>query len=365
MQMNKKRNRTLLTLSLLAMSMAAGAQQLVCNKLTVDCGQAAYQVPVSATFELKNTGARPLTIDEVKADCGCTTINMSKDQLASGETAVITLTYDAKMLGHFVKQALVNYHVQQSVPTNDPPVYLTMKGVVLRELKDYSGTYPYAMGDLLTDKDVLEFDDVNKGDHPEQELYILNNSNALMTPNIEHLPPYLTAMVSPEQLKPGQQGKVVVTLNSQFIPDYGLTQSTVYLASHLGDKVHPDNELPVSVVLLPDLTTFEGKNKQYAPKMTFSAPQLEVGMIGGKQKKKAEIVITNNGRMPLEISSIQMFTGGVKLTLNKRTLQPQEQTKMKITVDLNVLKKSKTRPRVLMITNDPDQSKVILPINVR
>lgn len=353
-----------LTLLLFGAAMTATAQQLVSTKPTIDCGQAAYQIPVTATFELKNTGTEDLLISDVKADCGCTKATLSKEKLAAGELCTLMLTYDARMLGHFVKQVAVTYQTAKASVTAEAPLYLTMKGVVLSELKDYSGTFPYTMGDLLADKNVLEFDDVNKGDHPEQEIHILNNTTAPVTPNIEHLPPYLSAIVTPEQLKPGQSGKVIVTLSSQYISDFGLTQTTVYLASHLGDKITPDNELPVSIVLLPDLSTFEGSNKLYAPKMSLSANSLEVGMVDGRQKKKAEIVIGNTGRLPLEISSIQMFTGGIRLTLDKQVLQPQEQTKLKVTVDTEQLKSSRTKPRILMITNDPDHSKVIIPVNI-
>ncbi|MBQ8705302.1 MAG: DUF1573 domain-containing protein [Paludibacteraceae bacterium] len=359
------KNRTLLTLLLLAATLSTSAQQLVADQLSFDCGKTAYQVPVTATFTLQNMGAKRLHISDVKADCGCTKVSLSKKELGAGDKCTVKLTYDANMLGHFVKQASVAYHTKQGAQTVGEPLLLQMKGVVVAELKDYSGTYPYALGDLLADKNVLEFDDVNKGDHPEQEIHILNNGTTTMTPNIEHLPPYLTAIVTPEQLQPGRSGKVVVTLTSQKLPDYGLNQTTVYLASQLGAKISPDNELPVSVVLLPDLKTFQGRNKQYAPKMVLSDTKIDLGLIQGKQRKKGEIIITNKGRLPLEISSIQMFTGGLKLTLDQKELQPQEQSRLKVTGDLDVLRKSRTKPRILMITNDPDHSKVVIPINIK
>ena len=269
------------------------------------------------------------------------------------------------MLGHYVKSAVISYHLKHSSAQQEQPAYVTMKGVVLSEVKDYSGVYPYSMGELLVDKNVLEFDDVNKGDHPEQEIHVLNNSTTMMIPNVEHLPPYLSAIVVPEQLKPGAAGMVTLTLNSQKVQNFGLVQTSVYLASHLGEKVHPDNELPISVVLLPDLKTFEGKNKQYAPKMELSSKTIELGNLNDKIKKKGEIVITNKGRTSLDISSIQMFTKGLKLTLNKKELKPGEQAKMKVVGDCDYLRKSRTKPRILMITNDPDQSKVVININVK
>ncbi len=344
---------------LLLLATLSASAQLVCTQQAKELGRTAYRIPITATFEVANSGRRQIEITDVKLDCGCTKYSVAKSILEPNERTTISLTYDAAMLGHFVKQASVEYSGGKG-----SPLQLSMSGVVLTELKDYSSLYPYAMGDLLTDNNVVEFDDVNKGDHPELEMTILNNSQQVMTPNVQHLPSYLSAFATPEHLKPGQSGKLTIMLLSEHLPDFGLNQTTVYLASQLGEKISPDNELPVSVVLLPNLQPFEGKNLQYAPKMTLSSSVLEVGNVDGKKRKKAQLMITNTGRLPLEISSLQMFTRGLKVTLDKQTLQPHEKAKLKIVADLDVLKKSRTKPRILMITNAPEQPKVIIPIKI-
>ena len=350
----------LLTLLLCHLSFSpASAQKMTISQQTIDCGKSAFMMPVTAKFEVKNKSLRRLTITDLQPDCGCTKATVEKKWLGPGEKTTIELTYDGRMLGHYIKQVGVYTNADEK------PVYLTMKGVVLAELKDYSGSYPHAMGDLLTDLNVLEFDDVNKGDQPQQILHILNNSTTEMTPNIQHLPPYLTADIEPQKLRPGQAGKITVTLNSSLIHDFGLTQTSVYLASQLGEKVQADNEVPVSIVLLPDMKSFDGKNKQYAPKIQLSTENVTLGLVNGKKHKSETIVITNKGRLALDISSLRMFTTGLQLTLGKRTLQPGEQTKLKITADREKLLKSKTRPRILMITNDPDKAKIIISVNVK
>ena len=85
----------------------------------------------------------------------------------------------------------------------------------------------------------------------------------------------------------------------------------------------------------------------------------------GKSKKKDEIQLSNIGRTPLTISSLRMFTPGLKISLGKSTLQPGESTKLKITAERDELKKARTKPRILMITNDPDKSKVVININIK
>ena len=82
---------------------AAFAQKLEITSQMIECGRTGYQQPVTATFELKNKG-RKLTIESVHPDCGCTTVNYPRE-VGAGEKFTISMTYDARQLGHFQKSA--------------------------------------------------------------------------------------------------------------------------------------------------------------------------------------------------------------------------------------------------------------------
>lgn len=351
--------RILTVIILCVVALAASAQKVEIKKSKINIGKTGFQMPVTATFELKNITNRHLTVSGVKPDCGCTKVSFPKKSVSAGETFTVSITYDARMLGHFSKQAAVSVRGQQQ------PVWLTMEGVVVEEWTDYSKMYPHAFGNILADMDNAEFDDVNKGETPEAVINIVNNGGETVTPNMLHLPDYLTAMAIPERLEPGKTGKMVLTLNSQNLKDFGLTQTTIYLAEQLGDKVSTETEFPVSVVLLPNATIYEGKNKQYAPRLEYSSDSISLGMVGGKNVKKGVITLTNKGRMALKISSLQMFTKGMTVMLDKRELQPGESAKLKIAIDRDQVLKARQRPRVLMITNDPDHSKMVIKVGVK
>ena len=169
--------------------------------------------------------------------------------------------------------------------------------------------------------------------------------------------------MAPERLGPGRAGTLTVTLNSNELHDYGLTQSAVFLAENPGDTVSADHEIPVSAVLLPSFMGMNAAQKQYAPKMQLSKTTCDI-QFNSKSKKKDVIEITNKGRTELDISSLQLFTGGLQVSLSKSKLQPGEKTTLKITALRDELKKVRTRPRILMITNDPDHPKVTITINV-
>ena len=338
--------------------LTVNAQRLTVKTTTVDVGATGYEQPVTATFEMRNKGLRRLVIESVKPDCGCTKIEYPKE-VGIGERFSIKMTYDARQLGHFQKMCLVKSNASKK------PFYLTMKGVVLTEMKDYSGDYPIAMGELLLDKSELEFDDVNKGDVPVAEIHILNNSKKAMRPNLMHLPPYLQAITSPDHLLPGRSATITVKLLSEKLRDYGLTKTTLYMAHNPGDKVKQEYAIDVVTVLLPDMKQFEKENKELAPKLQMSTTDVDFTDFGGKTKKSTTVTLQNNGMSNLKITSLQLFTAGLKVTLSKSEIAPGQTANLKITGIAEELQKLRVRPRILMITNDPDHAKVVVNIKLK
>lgn len=355
----QKKTLILAMLCLLAFCPCAWAQKVSVTSDTVDAGRTGYRVPVTATFELKNNGSRHISIKDVELGCGCISADYPRHNIGAGETFTVSLTYDARMLGHFVKQAAVYAsHAKE-------PIWLTMKGQVLREWVDYTKVYPLHFGQLLTDVDNIEFDDVNKGDRPQMDIHVYNNSDKPMSPRLLHLPSYLQADVQPSLLPSWASGTIHLTLDTEQLHDFGLTQASVYMAQQLGERISPETEIPVSVVLLPDMSSYVGNDYSQAPRLYLSADSVSLGMINGKLQKKTTITVGNMGKNMLDISSLQLFTRGVNVTLDKRQLQPQETTKMKLTIDRDVLLTAKALPRVLMITNDPKRPKVAIKIIVK
>ena len=334
------------------------AQKLVIQKTTVDVGKTGYQQPVTAVFDCVNKSRHKLRIQAIDPDCHCTQVDYPKGDIGGNEKFQIRMTYDARQLGHFNKQAAIFSN------GTSKPVYLCMKGVVLTEVQDFTASYPVTCGDLLMDKAELEFDDIQVGAVQEQLIHIYNNGGKAYYPNLMHLPPYLTATMTPKRLAPRQAGILKVALNSSQIHDYGLTQTAVYLAQNPGDKVSPENEIPVSVILLPSFTGISESATQYAPRIQLSKEQVFI-QFDGKKKKSDIIEITNTGRTELDISSLQLFTDGLQVSLGKSRLAPGGKTKLKITALRDELKKVRTRPRILMITNDPKKPKVTITINAQ
>ena len=94
-------------------------------------------------------------------------------------------------------------------------------------------------------------------------------------------------------------------------------------------------------------------------------PNTEINVaLNGKKKKTETIVIENKGDLPLEISALQIFDKALSVSVNKTHIKKNEKAKLKITVQRAFLELAQNPPRVLFITNDPENQKKYLNVHV-
>lgn len=347
-------------LALLAMPpLLASAQRIATINQVIDCGQVLFRTPVTVEYELKNDSRNSIKITDVRADCGCTTASFPKNDIEAGASFTVRATYDARQMGHFEKQIGV-YNDKES-----KPLVLTVRGIVVDEIVNFAGDYPFILGTINADRDDIEFDDVNRGERPSQKIHLMNATSSTVQPVVMHLPNYLKAEVSPSKLAPGQSGVATITLESRALRNLGLTQTTVYMGAFPGDKVAESKAINISAVLLPDFAHLTEVQKTQLPSLQLSAETLDLGSFNGKAKKKGEIILKNVGKGVLDIRNQQIFTIGIQMSLNKIHLRPGEEAKLKITAIAKDIRRARSKPRVLMITNDPKHAKVIINIQVK
>jgi hypothetical protein len=92
-----------------------------------DFGKIKKGVPVTTTFTYTNIGKAPLSVSDVKASCGCTVPEYTKEVVAPGKTGTVKATYNAANVGTFLKSITVTSNVEGG------PVILTIKGEVTEQ----------------------------------------------------------------------------------------------------------------------------------------------------------------------------------------------------------------------------------------
>lgn len=352
-----KKTISLLTLALLSCATSMAQKIQVAND-AVNIGQVQYFVPASAVFELKNSGNRPLVISRIETNCGCTVASLPSTPIGAGDRFTINVTYDARMMGHF------NKYIEVYSNASDSPLMLYMSGVVVEEVKDFIGNFPFKLGNLTADCNEIFFEDVRLGERIQQKFHIFNPTDRTVQPQVMHLPAYLKAEVSPSNVAPKRSAEITITLDSRFIRDYGLESTHIYLGSNPGEKVSSSKRIDVSAIFLPAVQSLTEAEKAIAPSMRISDTVVEMSIADGKKKSQV-VTIENVGKSRLDINRLQMMTEGLQVELNKTSLAPGETARLKISTNPRQLRNLKDMPRVMMITNDPERPKVVVDVHIK
>ena len=351
--------QSLLTFVLSAfVSIAAQAQPLMqFDQTAKELGTLLWNTPRTATFKITNKGTKDLIITNIRTDCGCTQAQWTRTPIGPGSIGSIEVTYNAELLGHFNKGIAVYTNVESQ------PRYLKIMGLVSMTQSEPSVEYPFQIGDYFLSTDDIEFDDVNRGDTPSQTLYIYNSSKKSYRPELMHLPQYLSAEADPAVIRPGRVGRMLITLDSEKLNNMGLTQTSIYFSRFPGDRVCKDTEINVSATLLPDFEDAPSQINQ-APCAQLESTSITLGPLGKKGKANGTLTISNTGKSPLLINALQVYNPGISVSLSKRRINPGDTEKLKISVNANNTY-FKGRRRILIITNDPNHSKIVIDVTIK
>ena len=358
-----KRLSLLIVIILAAQGLALAQPQFSPGAPEQSIGELMFQKPTDIKFRFSNRGNQPLIITEVHPSCGCVRVDYPTTPIAPGREGVIIATYDSRLMGTFRRELMVYTNVRPE------PFYLAFDGRVVETAIDYDGDYPVNLGNVRLSANYIEFDDVNKGDEPMAELLLVNTSKKPYTPQLMHLPPYLSAEYIPATVQPEREGKIRIRLNSDQLFLDGLNQTSLYLARHLGDKISHQNEILVSAVLLPAHVNRTSEQMAQAPRIEIRDEETLIDQdlaiqLQGKKRATKQLSVTNIGNDTLTISALQVFNHAVSVTLSERHIEPHATAKMRISIDAKELSKAKNGPKLLIISNDPRKPKTTLNINI-
>lgn len=82
------------------------------EETTHNFGKINQGTPVSIEFAFTNVGKVPLVISGVKASCGCTVAEYTKEPIAPGKKGTVKATYNATAMGAFNKSVRVTANVE-------------------------------------------------------------------------------------------------------------------------------------------------------------------------------------------------------------------------------------------------------------
>ncbi len=92
---------------------------------TISVGEIPQGTPYTIKFEFTNTTDKPVVVTNVKAQCGCTATDYSKDPIKPKKSGYVNAIFNAANPGAFTKTVTV------TTSDSETPKKLTFKGTVV------------------------------------------------------------------------------------------------------------------------------------------------------------------------------------------------------------------------------------------
>ena len=296
--------------------------------------------PVSTVFKLVNTGDSPVSILSAHASCGCTSPQYTRDPIAPGDTATITVTYDpAGRPGRFTK------YVGVELSDDLPKVKLYVSGTVVGNIRSIEGRFPIeATPQISLARSAVMFGPLKKGTMRTLNLQGYNRSTEPITPSVSNLPSYIKVDVVPATVPAGEQFTLIFYFNTSLCPLYGLVEDEADIDGY---------RLPLTAMVEEDFNKLTPKQLEKAPVATLSETAIDFGTFTRGNTINATFTIRNTGHSALEIRRVYSSDPGVKATAERTTLKPGKETNVNATIDTALIPGDMLNARVAVITNDP------------
>ncbi|MBN1925605.1 MAG: DUF1573 domain-containing protein [Prolixibacteraceae bacterium] len=324
------------------------------KKTTHDYGSIKEEAGLATTeFEFSNTGDQPLIINNVRASCGCTSPEWTREPVAPGKTGKISVSYNPKNRpGAFTKSVNVYTNSNPSVSV------LTIKGKVEPRELTMEEQYPREMGDIRWKTNYLSFGSVLNTDTITKELEIWNSSDKKVTMGLYRTPETMKVTFEPETIEPGKFGKMIVEFDAASRNAYGSVQDRIYLK--INEERHNTFSVSTSASIKEDFSSLSEEELANAPVAKVDKTIFDFGTINEGEKVEHVFKLSNSGKHDLLIRNVKASCGCTAVK-HENTVKPGETTDISVVFNSRG-KRGRQNKTVTVITNDPKNSTLILRV---
>lgn len=169
--------------------------------------------PLRVEYVFVNTSSKPVYITRITTNCGCTVAEIGDSLISPGEKGVISILFNPHRRSGTVD---TNSFIYTSLSEKEPVAKLTLLGNVIDN--DEWNHLPYRVGALKLKRKEVEFEPVKGGTMPQQRIPCANVGTRPLRLSSELLPAFASFTTEPEEIAPGEEGDIVITINGDMLP---------------------------------------------------------------------------------------------------------------------------------------------------
>lgn len=308
-------------------------------------------------FEFTNTGSEPLVITDVKASCGCTTPDWTKEPVAPGKKGFVSAAYDPKNRpGPFNKTITVNSNAENG------SIVLRIKGDVIAKEPTIDDKYPTLIQGVRFSTNHVAFQSLKNTEVKTDTIKTINTSQTNSKLTFKQVPEHLSVKVIPETLKPNEKGIIIVSYDGKKAKDWGFVIDRIPVqVNDIFDEKNNENRIAISANVEEDFSRLTPEQIANAPKIDFESQVFDFGTIKAGDKPEYVYKFKNTGKSDLIIRKTKASCGCTVVDPADKIIPPGKESSLK-TLFNSTGKEGKQNKTITVITNDPKNSSITLKV---
>lgn len=285
------------------------------------------QGPQVAEFQFTHTQDSLFYIETVLTDCGCTTVEYTKDTLVVGESGVLQVSFDPSSgAGFFSRMIVVKGNLQGVQDT------LFIEGNAIPRASDPISAYRIRKGDLGFRLAKINVGEVFTNEPKLKQVEVFNfGSRPFYKDSLEYTgPEYISVSQLTDSIMPNDRGVLQVAYDGALKDDLGYFEDPISLNWQ-------DSTTFIQLDVLADVfeyyAPFSKDNLNLVPQLVMGPREIDLKTIKSTAIQVENVVLSNRGRQVLEIKKVQGNCECLKLELPKTTLDPGESLELKVVFD--------------------------------
>lgn len=315
----------------------------------------------TASFKFTNTGEFDLNIINVRAGCGCTTPEWTREPVAPGESGFVKVAYNPRgRPGNFNRSATVITNTQNASTT------LRIVGNVIPRERGIEDHYPREIGSLRLTTTHQSFGVVKNKQVVTDTIRIVNMDEEDINLSFQNVPDHIKITAEPENLKGkkegenhGEKGIIIVTYDTGKIFDWGFRVDRIFLVFN-GER-DTQNRISVSANIEEDFSHLTEEELANAPVIEFENLEFDFGTLKVGEKAVHNFNFKNTGKTDLVIRRIRASCGCTATNPEKMVIKPGDTSHITVTFNSRGQRGAQNRG-ITVITNDPNNPSTTLRV---
>ena len=311
---------------------------------------------VTGKFIFTNVGDQPLELTNVRPGCGCTAANYTKGAIAPGEKGFIEATYNPyNRPGNFNKNIRVTTNEPKFLENDKAtPHLIFIKGEVIKRPPTEFELAGYDKGNGMTRiKEANVSHNLMNTETVNETFYVRNFWTKPVSITLDAKSDYVSEVYRNfgAELLPGQEGFFVLKYDAGKRNQFGQVKDNVAIKTT--DSIEQVKHVYYAMNIKEDFSKLNKKQLKNAPVSSVSAEEINFGEMAKNISKSETITVTNTGKDPLIIRSLQTSNNTYKVNANMMTVPGGASAE--ITVSFKAPGRTSTQNATLdIITNDPN-----------